>query len=379
MYKYNKDEIKENLTIEQVLDFVAELGGEPIMHNNFFTAKTICHGGEAHKLYYYENTHLFRCYTECDSTFDIFELVVKIKTNNGEKKKVSQQTREGRVLINRDWNLYDAVEYVAFYFGISADAGDFFEIQGQLQDWNILTDYEKNNQIQLEQQIVELEVFDDSILKYFPRPHISPWEEEGIKYEVLLNRGISYDPIHEGIIIPHYDIDNNLIGIRERTLIIEEEKYGKYKPAIINGKMYNHPLGFNLYNLNNSKHNIELIKKAIIFEGEKSPLLYASYFGADNDISVACCGSSLITYQVKLLISLGVEEIIIAFDKQFKEIGDDEWKRWKNKLIGIHNKYGAYVQISFLFDKKSQLNYKDSPIDQGPDIFMNLFKERIFL
>ena len=379
MYKYNKDEIKENLTIEQVLDFVAELGGEPIMHNNFFTAKTICHGGEAHKLYYYENTHLFRCYTECDSTFDIFELVVKIKTNNGEKKKVSQQTNEGRVLIDRDWNLYDAVEYVAFYFGISADAGDFFEIQGQLQDWNILTDYEKNNQIQLEQQIVELEVFDDSILKYFPRPHILPWEEEGIKYEVLLNRGISYDPIHEGIIIPHYDIDNNLIGIRERTLIIEEEKYGKYKPAIINGKMYNHPLGFNLYNLNNSKHNIELIKKAIIFEGEKSPLLYASYFGADNDISVACCGSSLITYQVKLLISLGVEEIIIAFDKQFKEIGDDEWKRWKNKLIGIHNKYGAYVQISFLFDKKSQLNYKDSPIDQGPDIFMNLFKERIFL
>lgn len=379
MYRYDKDEIKQNLTIEQVLDFVAELGGEPIMHNNFFTAKTICHGGEAHKLYYYENTHLFRCYTECDSTFDIFELVVKIKTNNGEKKKVSQQTNEGRVLINRDWNLYDAVEYVAFYFGISADAGDFFEIQGQLQDWNILTDYEKNNQIQLEQQIVELEVFDDSILKYFPRPHISPWEEEGIKYEVLLNRGISYDPIHEGIIIPHYDIDNNLIGIRERTLIIEEEKYGKYKPAIINGKMYNHPLGFNLYNLNNSKHNIELIKKAIIFEGEKSPLLYASYFGADNDISVACCGSSLITYQVKLLISLGVEEIIIAFDKQFKEIGDDEWKRWKNKLIGIHNKYGAYVQISFLFDKKSQLNYKDSPIDQGPDIFMNLFKERIFL
>ncbi len=379
MYKYNKDEIKENLTLEQISDFVAELGGEPIMYNNFLTAKTICHGGESHKLYYYENTHLFRCYTECDSTFDIFELVVKIKTNNGEKKKVSQQTKEGRILIDRDWNLYDAVEYVAFYFGFSADAGDFFEIQGQLQDWNILTDYEKNNQIQLEQQIVELEVFDDSILKYFPRPHISPWEEEGIKYEVLLNRGISYDPIHEGIIIPHYDIDNNLIGIRERTLIIEEEKYGKYKPAIINGKMYNHPLGFNLYNLNNSKHNIELIKKAIIFEGEKSPLLYASYFGADNDISVACCGSSLITYQVKLLISLGVEEIIIAFDKQFKEIGDDEWKRWKNKLIGIHNKYGAYVQISFLFDKKSQLNYKDSPIDQGPDIFMNLFKERIFL
>ena len=143
--------------------------------------------------------------------------------------------------------------------------------------------------------------------------------------------------------------------------------------------MYNHPLSFNLYNLNNSKDNIKIIKKAIIFEGEKSPLLYASYFGEENDISVACCGSSLITYQVKLLLSLGVEEIVIAFDKQFKEIGDQEWKRWKDKLIGIHNKYGAYVQISYLFDKQSLLGYKDSPIDKGPDIFIKLFKERIIL
>ena len=45
------------------------------------------------------------------------------------------------------------------------------------------------------------------------------------------------------------DMDNNLIGIRERTLIKENETKGKYKPAIINGKMFNHPLGFNFFNL----------------------------------------------------------------------------------------------------------------------------------
>ena len=143
--------------------------------------------------------------------------------------------------------------------------------------------------------------------------------------------------------------------------------------------MYNHPLGFNLYNLNYSKDNIKLLQKAIVFEGEKSPLLYASYFGEENDISVACCGSSLISYQVHLLLSLGVKEIIIAMDKQFQEIGDDEWIRLTNKLKSIHNKYGAYVQISYLFDKGKILDYKDSPIDKGPEIFMQLFKERIML
>jgi len=381
MYKYDKDELKENLTLEQITDLVAELGGEPIVvpNKNFILVKTICHGGNSHKLYYYDNTKLFRCYTECDTTFDIFELVTKVKNNQNEKKFTPYQTREGIVIKEREWQLFDAIEYVASYFGILAQNEDFFEIQGQLQDWDILKEYEKNNQTQLEQQIVQLKIFDNSILRYLPRPHIAAWEEEGIDYQVMINRGIAYDPIHEGIVIPHFDIDGNLIGIRERTLIKEEEKNGKYKPAILNKQMYNHPLSFNLYNLNNSKKAIKAIKKVIVFEGEKSPLLYASYFGEENDITVACCGSSLISYQVKLLLSLGVEEIIIAFDKQFKEIGDDEWRRWKNKLIGIHDKYGAYVQISYLFDKTSLLGYKDSPIDKGPDIFMQLFKERIIL
>ena len=53
-------------------------------------------------------------------------------------------------------------------------------------------------------------------------------------------------------------------------------------------------------------------------------MLYSSYFGTENDITVACCGSSLSMYQVQLLLDLGVKEIIIAFDKQFKEIGDEE-------------------------------------------------------
>lgn len=64
-----------------------------------------------------------------------------------------------------------------------------------------------------------------------------------------------------------------------------------------------------------------------MFEGEKSPLLYSSYFESENDISVACCGSSLSMYQVQLLLDLGINELVIAFDKQFREIGDEEWER----------------------------------------------------
>lgn len=113
--------------------------------------------------------------------------------------------------------------------------------------------------------------------------------------------------------------------------------------------------------------------------GEKSCLKYASYFGINNDISVAVCGSSLTNYQVQLLKSLDVNEIVIAFDKQFKEIGDNEFKGWVKKLKDINKKYSLIVNVSFMFDKWNLLCYKDAPIDQGPKIFMQLFKRRIMI
>ena len=79
------------------------------------------------------------------------------------------------------------------------------------------------------------------------------------------------------------------------------------------------------------------------------------------------------------MIEQGAEEIIICFDKQFQEKGDDEFKKLTKNLTNIHNKYGKYINISILFDKNNLLGYKDSPIDRGKEIFLQLYKERINL
>ena len=42
-FQYNKDEIKESLSIEQVFDFLSEFGGEPQIRGNIIVSKTICH------------------------------------------------------------------------------------------------------------------------------------------------------------------------------------------------------------------------------------------------------------------------------------------------------------------------------------------------
>ena len=365
MYKYDKEELKKELTLEQVYDLLTELGAEPILKDNYIICKTICHNSDlanaSHKLYYYSNTRLFHCYTGCgDASFDIYELVLKVNKNAG----------------IQNFSLSRAITFVAKYFGYTAETFDFEDNQDTSEDWKLINNFKRNRE-KSQPQIIELKTYDNKALRYLPHPHIIPWEKENITFDIMEARGICYNPISEGIVIPHYDINGNLIGIRERTLIKENEVYGKYRPAIIGGKMYNHPLGFSLYNLNNSKKAISQFKKAIVFEGEKSTLLYASYFGQESDISVACCGSNLINYQIKLLLSLGVKEIIIAFDKQFQEIGDKEWQKWVIKLKTLYNKYGNYVNISYMFDKDNLLGYKDSPIDCGKDTFLELFKRRV--
>lgn len=379
MSAYNKDEIKSNLSIEDVAELVAELHGEPQNRGSYLICKTICHnhpGEGSTKLYYYDNTKLFRCYTGCEKdVFDIFELVCKVK-NLAKEPRYSYQ---GGCRTEREWILPDAIEFVASFFNIAPNSEDFSTEYIELQDWKVFEKYAKNLNKDNNKKIIDLKKWDKEILRYLPRPKIIPWLKEGISQKVMDAYGICYDPKNEGIVIPHYDITNNLVGIRERTLIKEEESRGKYRPAILNGVMYNHPLGYNLYNINNSKDHIQNIKKAIIFEGEKACLAYASYFGIENDISVACCGSNFINYQFGLLMALGVEEIIIGFDRQYKEIGDIEWKQWTKKLYAIHDKYGSYVKISFLFDTGHLLDYKDSPVDKDKKTFLYLFQNRIYI
>lgn len=361
--KERLENIKNNLSIDQIADLLMTLGADPIVKGELIICRTICHGGDSHKLYYYENTHLFRCYTECSDTFDIFELIVKIQNQGGSK-----------------YSLPQALHYICNYFNIELEVKNFKEENTQLQDWKIFNRYDKIlNKECNEIRKTELNIYDGKILDFLPRPRIIPWEKEGITKDVIDNHNICYNPSSQAIVIPHYNINGELVGIRERTLIKENEVYGKYRPMYLNKKMYNHPLGFNLYNINNSKDNIKKTKKVIIFEGEKSPLLFASYFGQENDITVAVCGSNLSSFQVQLLLDLGVEELIIAFDKQFQKLGDKEHLGWVKKLKEINKKYSKYVKVSYMFDKENKLKYKDSPIDEGKDTFIELFEKRFSL
>jgi hypothetical protein len=369
MLVFDKSEIKNLLNIEDIFNLLYEWGGDPEYTSFGILSATICHnapGEGSKKLYYYSNSTLFHCYTGCsDPSFDIFELVIKVF----------------EIQHNKKVDLNEAVRYIAMRQGYSGRIEDALEEEG-LEDWSILSNYNRIQNIEIgEKKNIVLKEYDDVILSRFNyKIKIAPWIKENISQEVIEKAKIGFYPGGDQITIPHFDADGRFIGVRGRALCQQEcELYGKYRPLKVNQVLYNHPLGMNLYGLNWSKDAIKTIKKAIIFESEKSCLLYASYFGWENNISVACCGSSVSAYQIQLLVEAGAEEIIIAFDRQFQEIGDNEFKKLKANLLKLYERYKNFVKITFIFDKNMITGYKASPIDEGKDKFLKLFKERIVL
>lgn len=368
MINYDKEEVKKQLTLDDTFSLLQEWGGDPIYTSFGIISTTICHnppGEGSRKLYFYSNSGLFRCFTGCDAIFDQFELCMKV----------------ARIQWHEEMDLNQAVRWVAKRFGIAGTNVDTNE-QEKIEDWQKFANYERIQELEIP-AVKEnvLKQYDKTILdrfNYFVK--IDPWLREGISQSTLENARIGFYPGNDQITIPHWDKDGNFVGLRGRTLCKEEaDMYGKYRPMKVNKQMYNHPLGMNLYGYNWSKDNIKIMKKAIVFESEKSVLMYASYFGWENNISVACCGSSLSAYQMQLLIDAGATEIIVAFDRQFQEIGDNEFKHLKTNLLKLKDKYGQTVSISFIFDKNMITGYKASPIDEGPEKFLQLFKERIVL
>ena len=261
MLIFDKQEIRDSLSINEIYDLLEEWGGEPEYCPTGLIARTICHNrlndGASRKLYYYENTGLFRCYTGCeDPVFDIFQLCIKVMD----------------LQHNIKYDLNDAVRWIARRFGRAGREEDSPKEEG-LEDWKILANYSRIQDIQAGTPHVILEEYDNSILDRFNyKVKLTPWLEEGISQEVLDRAKIGYYPGGEQITIPHYDKDNRFIGLRGRNFVKEDiELYGKYRPIKVNGILYNHPLGLNLYNFNNSRCIIPKIKKAIVFEGEFSP------------------------------------------------------------------------------------------------------------
>lgn len=348
----DKHLVKESITIEDIEVILESLNAHFYREgDDKLVIETICHNGPgegSHKLYYYTNTGLFNCYTSCGH-FDIFELVSKVL----------------------GLSLSDSISYVVRNKGFTFL--DFSEGTEGAKELSPPPEYKKP----------ELKEYDSTRLDSLPDAVVSSWLEEGITIETQREMGVKYNPVDGAIVFPHRDEAGRLVGIRQRNMSEESiRNFGKYRPATMRGIMYTSPLSFYLYNMETASYPIRRTKRAIVFEGEKSTALYGQYFGKFNNNSVASFGMNLSMHQYKILEEQGVEEIVVAFDRQFKvpDKSDEEFVsliRKFRRIARFQEEKG--ITISFMIDFDGLLDYKDSPIDKGPEVFNLLFESRVIL
>ena len=219
----------------------------------------------------------------------------------------------------------------------------------------------------------ELPSFSDGLLDCFVKIYPPEWLKDGISKEAMDKYNIRFSISQNKIIIPHYDVNDRLVGIRGRALDEWEiENLGKYMPVQIENKWYSHPLSLNLYGLNKNKENIKKYGRVFVYESEKSTLQSESF--STPNCSVASCGSSLNKFQVDLLMRYcAPREIIVCYDRE-EESGETKYfeKLWK-----MCGKYKNYCNMSFVYDRKGITSMKSSPSDEGEEKFRELVERRV--
>ena len=341
--------IVDNLNTDKVIQLMETLGvTDYIRKPGYVIFPTICHNEDPEeasmKLYYYENSHIFYCYTRCESQ-SIFKFL--------------KHYYEAR-LIEYDW--YEDI------YKVILDCSNYKQTDG----FTVKKYHSKKDKYQ-KQDMPKLEVFPKGVLDCFENYCAPEWLEDGISKEVMEKFEIHYSWAQNKIIIPHFNVNGDLVGIRGRALTDWEiENVGKYMPIKLENKWYSHPLSLNLYGLNITKENIKKHHICYVFESEKSVMQMES-FTMDN-CAVAVCGSQFNKWQLKILLKeCRPQEIVICFDNEELKGSD----KYFNKLYDIGDKYKNYTSFSFIYDRENLLDYKDSPTDKGEEVFKQLLKRRV--
>lgn len=359
--------ILKNITEEQILSILKDYNMIPVkIRENELWFKTACHNGDSHKLCFYRDSKTFYCYTNCGAIGDIISLIQKLD-RCGFTKALNTIAKKTNYVYDRQ-------------YGFGSDK----TLMEDSHYYNRLIGMKHRKRV----SIPVLDQYSEDILTYFDKNSFyKGWIDEGISIPSMRKFNILWDELDEYIIIPHRDREGRIVGIRRRALKEDEVNSGnKYMPLYFCGKEYAHSLGSNLYGLDKNKKAISKSKKIIVVESEKSVLLSDTYYD-DKSITVATCGFNISPIQLQLILCLGVEEVILAFDKDYDEkfflieknkTGREYqgYLRYKSKIQSLCKFIGPYAKVSCIQDFGGLLNIKDSPFDRGQKVLERLLETR---
>ena len=355
-------EVLSALSLDNYESIFNDLGATNIIKKEtYWMLPTICHNldeeGASHKLYFYLDTRTTFCFTECQKSRDIFDLVA------------DRWQLEGK----DNFSFPDVLRYICALCGINnAEKDNSHKINRQ--GWkNRLAVYKPTKKSQYLGKH-----YDKTILKYLTPYYPDVFIHDGISIETMQRFGIAYYPPLAQITIPVYDDIGQLIGIHCRNLRQSElDKGKKYIPLrTVGGLDYRFKSHEVLYGFNMNQPMIQQKKEIQLFESPKAVLQMDTMYN-NQTTAVGMFGMNLGKMRKDMILRTGVSEVIIGIDKDYQSTDSAEFDAYVATVQKIAKLFRGYCKVSVLYDANNLLGYKDAPTDKGREVYEELYHNRL--
>ena len=342
--------LKSQLTDDRIIELMDALGA-PLMKadSNNLIFGSICHWGadwDKHKpkLWYYIESGSFHCWS-CGFSGDTISLVQHVK--------------------HLDFN--QAVSYICSILHLQVEQ---IEQNKQLDNWAELRRFLPN----AEPEPDKLLTYDKSILSIFDHLYPQEWLDYGISADILDKFCIGWYARQACISIPVL-FNGQLVGVRGRYTREQDVAKGKYRPiCTLDGQVLKFPSSACLYGYDQNKAAIAKSRQVVLFESEKS-VLKAPSFGINNALAVF--GSNISKQHIQLLLELGVNNVVLCMDSDYKQVGDDEFKFFVVKMKKLAAKLKPFFNCSIVYNNQGYDMYKCNMMDMLYEQAMKLWESRV--
>ena len=343
--------IKAQITDDDIIALMDSMGIPLVSANSQYQLyPSACHHSDwerhKNKLYYYVQSQRWHCYS-CAGDWDTIGLVQHL----------------------RKCTFNQAVDYICHTLNINAaevvqdDMRDPW--QRDLRRWLPNADIDEP---------AELTAYDPAILSAFDHLYPTEWLEYGITRDSMDKFGIGWYARQACISIPVVQ-NGQLVGVRGRYTRQQDVDKGKYRPiAMLDGTVLKFSTNQCLYGLDQNKAAIEKCRQVLLFESEKS-ILKADSWHIHNALAVF--GSNISKRHIEMLLELGVNDVVLCMDSDYRKVGDDDFQFFVAKMRKLAGKLRGYFNVSIIYNNQGYNGYKYSPVDFDRWQFDKLYESRV--
>ena len=305
------------------------------------------------KLYFYKDTSIYVGMT-AGRSYDIISLV---------------QTR--LALLKQPCSFLDACQFILDTTNINPDSISRIKKDGHVYDWSNLERF-----IRVRKYGNQLSEYNRNIIDTLPPLYPQAWIDEGISEETMDKYQIRYYERCNQTVIPCFDDEARLVGVRVRNWDKDRVEQAKYMPLVtLDGQCYKFNTNQVFYGINYNKPEIERTGKVIIVESEKAVMKLDTYMGRHN-IALGMYGSNLGIQRRNQLLKMGVNTVSYVVDNDFIGQDDEFFEQWREKIRHFIKLWDGFCRVEIVWDNLGLLGPKENATDRTKEVWEQLWKNR---